>query len=272
MPELPEVETVARGLQRLVGLPVVGVRVQRTDLRSPIAVAEMKGLVGRSVVEVGRRGKVLWWRLQGGGEEVFLRVHLGMSGRLWVGGREMGWEHHEHLRWDFPEFSVRLYDPRRFGWVDVVGVEEFEGWRSQMAPEPWDERVTPQQALTAARGRRGSVKGWLLAGEWVVGIGNIYACEILFAAGVAPGRAVGSLSLGEWERVITAMREVLERAIAAGGTTVRDFTSVEAQEGWFQVQLAVYGRAGKPCTRCGGEVRRVRQGGRTTWWCPGCQR
>lgn len=271
MPELPEVETTRRGLlPHVVGRRIRDVVVRNGNLRWPVP-ADLAGhLKGARVDAIRRRGKYLLFDCCTG----HLLVHLGMSGRLTVVDSALPARRHDHIDVRFDgAAAMRLTDPRRFGamlWVS--GKPEDHVLLKDLGLEPLDAAFTGAALEHRARGRRVAVKHFLMDGHVVTGVGNIYASEALFEAGIHPSRSVSRLSLGRWERVAGAVRSTLERALAAGGTTLRDFASADGHPGLFQTKCAVYGREGKPCPRCGARVRSVRQGQRSTFYCPRCQR
>ncbi len=271
MPELPEVETVARGLAPLVGQRLREVTVRRTDLRRPVPQQALAALVGQPLVAVRRRAKYLLMHFA---HDQVLRWHLGMSGRLYfVASPELSWQAHEHLQLSFERHTLRYRDARRFGACESLSLSECHQWERTLAPEPWDESLTPQCLMAQAqRHRRVSLKALLLSGLLMVGVGNIYASEALFAAGLDPRRTAGSMTLEEWAKLLIAVREVLAQAIAAGGTSLKDYITATGETGYFQVQLAVYGRAGAPCPRCASPIERLVQAGRSTFFCPVCQK
>ncbi|WP_217125911.1 bifunctional DNA-formamidopyrimidine glycosylase/DNA-(apurinic or apyrimidinic site) lyase [Hydrogenophilus thiooxidans] len=270
MPELPEVETVKRGLLPLIGQRWRHVTVRRADLRRPLDASAFSPWRDATVCAVTRRAKVVALELvRADGARAYLRFHLGMSGRLYFTDPASEWLPHEHLELAFSASVLRFRDPRRFGWCDLLPADDYASWSATLAPEPFSPELTPEWAMR--RAGRSSIKAVLLSGRVVVGVGNIYACEALYRAGIAPQRLAATLSAEEWAKLIAAVRAVLEAAIAAGGTSLRDYVTVDGAPGWFQVQLAVYGRAGQPCVRCGTPIERIVQQGRSTWWCPRCQ-
>jgi len=266
MPELPEVEAVRRGLEeRLVGNILTEVRVREPRLRRPVP--SLAPWIGRRLLRVERRGKYLLWRFAEG----TLLVHLGMSGRLAFVAPDEPPGRHDHLDFLFEGILLRYTDPRRFGLVAPLDAAAEWALEARLGLEPWDERLTPAWACAKVQGRRRAIKEVLLSGDVVVGAGNIYACEALFHAGIHPGRPAGTLGEEDWARLLAALRAVFEAAIAAGGTTLRDHRTVEGKGGEYRDRLAVYGREGEPCPNCGTPVRRVTQGGRSTFFCPLCQ-
>ncbi len=279
MPELPEVETVRAGAEpHLRGRRVRAVHLTRGDLRWPMPAAALQGLVGRRCVALTRRSKYLLLHFDGTGAPVAL-VHLGMTGRFLVeaiarAAERPPYRRHEHWRMDFGERLVRFVDPRRFGCLDVVATQQLGSHPllAALGVEPLAEAFDGAFVFRASRRRSASVKSLLMNARLVVGVGNIYASEACWRARVRPRRAASSLSRRECGALARAVRDVLRAAIAAGGTSFRDYVGVAENAGFFARELAVYERAGKPCRRCGGPVRRTVDLGRSTYWCPGCQR
>lgn len=273
MPELPEIEVLKRSLEpRLVGRRVLEVRVDAPALREPLDRRALGALAGRRIERLGRRSKYLLIEVEGGRTLV---IHLGMSGRLTLAPEAAGREPHEHLsfRLDAGE-RLRLRDPRRFGVAFVAATLDLDRDRHflHLGVEPLAPALTGRQLAALAAGRRGPVKSFLMDGRLLVGVGNIYATEALFRAGIHPARSVARISRARWAALAAAVVEVLERAIRAGGTTLNDFADGGGNAGYFQVELAVYGRAGEPCPRCAAPVRRLVQSNRSSFYCPRCQR
>ena len=279
MPELPEVETVRRGIARLLRKQKLrAVTLRRDDLRWPIPKAAVQGLCGRTCRSVARRSKYLQLHF-GGAEEPVALIHLGMSGRLWVDVLENGqpqpeWRLHEHWRMDFGRCLVRYVDARRFGLLDVVpgGVLHEHPLLRHLGPEPLGLEFTGEFLYDRTRRRRAACKSFLMDARNVVGVGNIYASEACFRAGVRPRRAAGRLTRKDCDRLVLAVQAVLRAAIEQGGTTIRDYIGVDEKTGYFQRSLRVYGREGEPCRSCGTAVKRVVDVGRSTFYCPQCQR
>ena len=274
MPELPEVETVRSALHaRLAGRRLVAVDLRRPDLRIPFPPRFAERLSGRRLERLGRRGKYLLWRFDGG---LVLLAHLGMSGRLVLRSGPLGAPAaHEHAVLSFEDGAVvALRDPRRFGLMTLAeeGVLAAHPLLAGMGPEPLEDGFDAAYAAAAFRGRSASVKAALLDQRVVAGLGNIYVCESLHRAGIHPARPAGSLRPARTSRLVAAVRSVLRDAIAAGGSSLRDYTQASGELGLFQHQWAVYGREGRPCGACrAGErcqVRRRSDGGRSTFWCP----
>ncbi|MGH9382338.1 MAG: bifunctional DNA-formamidopyrimidine glycosylase/DNA-(apurinic or apyrimidinic site) lyase [Thermoanaerobaculia bacterium] len=273
MPELPEIEIVRRTLvPRLEGRRIVDVLVRDGRLREPVARARFaRELPGRRIERLGRRAKYLLVELERDRTLVF---HLGMSGRLTWAPRASAPEPHEHLALDLDNGGrLRLRDPRRFGLALLLASSRLPADRHfrHLGPEPLEASFDGMRLAAIAERRRGPVKGLLMDATAVVGVGNIYACEALHRASIHPRRSVARIARPRWERLAAAVREVLEDAIRQGGTTLNDFADGNGESGYFQVSLAVYGREGEPCPRCGRAIRRVVQSGRSTFYCPGCQ-
>ena len=274
MPELPEVETVRRGLAaRLTGRRITHVTVRRPDLRRPLPPDMGQVLTGRAVREFGRRGKYLLVHLDGGG---VLIVHLGMSGRLSIDAAPGGGAH-EHVVLHFDDGAVLRYDDhRRFGLMDLTEaarLDEHELLRS-MGPEPLAPGFDGPALARRLHAKDTPIKAALLDQRVVAGLGNIYVCEALYYAGLSPRRRAGSVQGRRAERLAKAIRHVLEEAIAAGGSSLRDYVQASGELGYFQHRFAVYDRADLPCPGCdcGAGVRRIVQSGRSTFYCAQRQR
>ena len=268
MPELPEVETTVRGLERVLkGRRITSVEARRADLRRAFPEDLGQRLTGAKVTGLGRRAK---YGLIHTDRDDTMIFHLGMTGSWRIDHSKL--EKHDHLLLETDEGKrLALNDPRRFGSVDLVATNELDEWPAfeALGPEPFD--LDARELQRRLRGRAAAIK--LLLGDQriVAGLGNIYVCEALYRAGIHPKGAGGSVSLDRLKRLVTAIREVLTEAIEAGGSTLRDFFSPDGELGYFSKTFFVYDREGKPC-RCGGTVRRIVQGGRSTFYCPACQR
>jgi formamidopyrimidine-DNA glycosylase len=270
MPELPEVEVIRRGLApRLLGKRFLSVKVGKKRLRQASSPQHLtRWLPGRRLERLQRRGKYLVFRLEGG---VTLLIHLGMTGRLLLDPPRRG-EPHVHLVFSLEDgLTLAFQDVRRFGQVLVFGPGEPLMPLEQVGREPFSRRVTPEWLSEASRGRLRPLKNFLLDGRILAGLGNIYACEVMFAAGIHPATPAGALSLEEWNRMLQKIRRILKRAIRQGGTTVNDYLNSHGETGLFQIELMVYGRGGEPCRHCGSAVQRLVQAGRSTFFCPRCQ-
>jgi len=275
MPELPEVEVTRRALAPYVeGRRVESVAVRDARLRWPIPQHLPATLAGRAVRSLARRGKYLLWNFDHG----TLISHLGMSGawRVWPRAQLPAPRLHDHVDVVLARHVLRLTDPRRFGallWhAQDDGPVAAHPLLAHLGIEPFDERFGGAVLHAGSRGRAVAVKQWLLAGQVVVGVGNIYASEALFRAGIDPRMPAGRLSRPRCERLAAAVRDVLTEAIGVGGSTLRDFVSAAGDEGYFMLDAAVYEREGAPCRACGTAIRRIQQGQRSTYYCPHCQR
>jgi formamidopyrimidine-DNA glycosylase len=268
MPELPEVETTVRGLERVLkGRRIARVEARRADLRHAFPQDLGQRLTGARVTSLGRRAKYGLIDTDRGDTMIF---HLGMSGSWRIDHAQL--EKHDHLLLETDEGKrLALNDPRRFGSVDLVATDQLDEWPAfkALGPEPFN--LDARDLQKRLRGRTAAIK--LLLGDQriVAGLGNIYVCEALYRARIHPKRAAGSISLERLKRLVPAIHEVLEEAISAGGSTLRDFASPDGELGYFSKDFAVYDREGQPCA-CGGTVRRIVQGGRSTFYCPACQR
>jgi formamidopyrimidine-DNA glycosylase len=306
MPELPEVETVRRGLEPVMaGARFERVEQRRPDLRFPFPERFIERLQGRTLTHLGRRAKYLMGRLDSGD---VLVMHLGMSGRFSIvhpstsrapppdkgegGGRELlaaftydtGADPvHDHAVFHMSSRAVVIYnDPRRFGYMHLIAETELAAHPliKGLGVEPLGNELTAEHLARRAAGRSADLKAFLLDQRHIAGLGNIYVCEALHRAGLSPNRAASALAdrkgrpTERAERLVPIIRAVLEEAIDAGGSSLRDYKHTDGSLGYFQHRFQVYGREGEPCTRegCGGTVRRIVQSGRSTFLCPRCQR
>ncbi len=271
MPELPEVETTMRALAtRLTGRRVLSVTQRRPDIRFPMPQQLPERLAGRALTGFARRGKFIQTFLDDG---MVLLLHLGMSGRLLLGATPQG--PHEHLTFAFDDGSLlRFVDPRRFGMVDLVPASELQAhrWLAGLGAEPLAPGFDGAALRRALAGRRVAVKLALMDQRRLVGVGNIYASESLYRARISPLRPAGRVGAAACARLAAAVREVLGEAIAAGGSSLRDYVQSNGELGHFQNDFRVYDRAGSPCPGCARPIRRIVQGGRATFYCPTCQR
>jgi len=270
MPELPEVETTVRGLTPILeGRRLVHVEARRADLRWPLPPDLRQRLTGARVTGLGRRAKYGLVETDRGDTLVF---HLGMSGRWRIDPESIGTHDHFLMETDAGR-RVALNDPRRFGSLDLVRTEALSAYGPfvRMGPEPLGDDFNTASLRRALAGRSAPIKALLLDQRIVAGLGNIYVCEALHLAGIAPGRVGGSIGTARLDRLVAGVKAVLLAAIAAGGSTLRDYAQPDGELGYFSSQWRVYGREGEPC-RCGAPVRRRVDSGRSTFYCPRCQR
>lgn len=283
MPELPEVETIRRGLEPVLsGARLVRVEQRRSDLRFPLPERFAERLTGATVVRLDRRAKYLLAELDQGETWV---THLGMTGRFSVGDVQPGrFAHaaaqtpaHEHLVLETDRADrIGFFDARRFGYMDLIATaaREAHPWFRDLGPEPLGNGFSAAGLAEAFSGRRQNVKATLLDQKVVAGLGNIYVCEALHRAAIAPDTPAGALAPVRLQRLAEAVRDVLREALEAGGSTLRDFANAEGGQGYFQHAFRVYGREGEACPRprCRGVVARSVHAGRSTFHCPRCQR
>lgn len=287
MPELPEVETVRRGLaQALAGARVTRVKLARADLRFPFPQGFVERLQGARILALERRAKFLLAPLDSGETWV---THLGMTGRfsLWEGGQnhrpgdfyyaKPPDPKHTHVELELEGGTVLAYnDVRRFGFMDMISTEALphHPWFAGLGPEPLGPGFTPKYLAAALAGRSQAIKPALLDQGIVAGLGNIYACEALYASGISPLRAANAVSAAAVRTLTGAIRAVLEASIEVGGSTLRDYAGADGAPGAFQNAFQAYGRANTPCLRsnCPGTIERTVQAGRASFFCPACQR
>ena len=269
MPELPEVETTRRGLApALCGQRIVAVEIRRRDLRQPIP-TQVDSLAGHVFLALRRRGKYLIADLDHG----HLLIHLGMSGSLALVSATQAWRRHEHWALRLSDGrELRYHDPRRFGCLLWTEAPEQHPLLAHLGPEPLTPDFAAEHLYRVSRGRKTAIKTLLMDARCVVGIGNIYAQEALFVAGLRPQRAAGSLSRKDCQGLHAAVVAQLEAALRAGGSSLRDYVNAQGELGYFQTTLAVYGRAGLPCPRCLAPLAQIRLSGRSSAYCRHCQR
>src|SRR4249919_1753190 len=270
MPELPEVETTRRGLApHLEGRTVTGVVLRRPDLRWPIPDEVRDLLPGQRIAAVRRRAKYLLLDTSAGSA----LLHLGMSGSLRVLPAATPVKAHDHVDLALDSRRVlRFTDPRRFGCLLWQPAGETHDLLKHLGPEPLSDAFDGDYLFALSRGRRAPVKTFLMDQGIVVGVGNIYAAESLFRAGIAPNREAGEVSRARYARLAAAVKDILAFAITRGGTTLRDFLSPDSAPGYFEQELFVYGREGEACKSCGRTLHGLRLGNRATAWCSRCQR
>ncbi|MEL6584940.1 MAG: bifunctional DNA-formamidopyrimidine glycosylase/DNA-(apurinic or apyrimidinic site) lyase [Pseudomonadota bacterium] len=283
MPELPEVETVRRGLEPVMtGQRIVTAQVNRPDLRWPLPERMAERLTGARVERLGRRSKYILAELDTGES---LLIHLGMSGRMLISGAQVGAFHHahpapekhDHVVLDMENGGrVTFNDARRFGAMDLMPTDAAdEHWLlNTLGPEPLSNGFSAAYLAAAIAEKRSPIKAVLLDQRIVAGLGNIYVCEALWRAGISPKRLAKNIGAKRIERLAVAIREVIEEAIAAGGSSLRDYRQADGELGYFQHSFAAYGREGEPCRteNCSGTVQRIVQSGRSSFYCATCQR
>ena len=275
MPELPEVETVRRGLAlKISGRRIVRAELRRLDLRRPFPPALAERLDGARIGALGRRGKYILIELDADG---VLLLHLGMSGRVTVGNAALPAAPHDHVVLTLDDDTViRFNDPRRFGLIDYVrrGEAARHPLLARLGPEPLEASFDGAYLTSKLAGKQTPIKAALLDQRIVAGLGNIYVCEALYRAGLSPKRLAASIGRRRADRLAAAIKSVLTEAIAAGGSSVRDYVQADGELGYFQHHWAVYGREGEPCPgcNCAEGVRRIAQSGRSTFYCAKRQR
>lgn len=270
MPELPEVETIVRDLQSLVvGATIEGVEVLRPDLIAGNPETFQQALAGSRITGIDRRAKNIVVSLNGD----TLIINLGMTGRVLVPLEGVDEPPHLGVRFRLRDGRRILYqDVRRFGFLEVMPAREWKFRQERLGLEPLSDDFDPRTLHRLTRGSRVAIKTWLMDQRRVVGIGNIYASEALFRARISPRKAARRLSRKECERLHDGVRQVLQEAIDFRGTTLLDYRDAAGEQGEFARRLRVYDRAGEPCVDCGAPIRRIVQGGRSTFYCPSCQR
>ncbi len=270
MPELPEVETTRRGIEpHITGNTLTAVVVRERRLRWPVPRQLNQLVAGQTVQSLQRRGKYLLLNLSTG----TVMIHLGMSGSLRILDCSIPPHKHDHVDFVFQNGQcLRLRDPRRFGSVLFTHQDPLKHkLLADLGPEPLARHFTGEYLFRQSRGKKVAVKLFIMNSKIVVGVGNIYANEALYLAGIHPGRSAGRLSAARYVRLAQAIKSVLRAAIKAGGTTLRDFTAEDGRPGYFRQQLHVYGKAGEPCSRCGATIKHIKLGQRATYYCPHCQ-
>lgn len=271
MPELPEVETTRRGIEpHVVDQKIREVIVRRRDLRWPVSVT-LEETEGHTITSVQRRSKYLLLSISDG---TTVMIHLGMSGSLRVVQPAEEWKKHDHVALSLANGKqLRFHDPRRFGLIfHLSGKPAEHPLICSLGPEPLDEAFTSDYLFDRCARRAAAIKLIIMDAKIVVGVGNIYASEALFHAGIRPQTAANQLTKTRIPKLIHAIREVLLASIEQGGTTLRDFLNSDGSPGYFSQRLFVYGRKGEPCLKCGSLIEHAVLGQRATYWCPKCQK
>lgn len=273
MPELPEVETVCRGLEKVYqGQTITKVEYRRPNLRLPLPQDMPKAAAGKSITHIHRRAKYALIDLSGGHT---ILLHLGMSGRLVFGRGERHLDKHDHVLLHFQNAPTLIFnDPRRFGVIDFCATTKLDAHPllKDMGPEPLEKDFTGDYLYAATRNKKGPIKPFIMNNAVVVGVGNIYAAESLFKAGIRPMRAAGNLTKAECAKLVEAIKTVLKAAIKAGGSSIRDYVQSDGTVGYFHSQFMVYGRDGEACKTCGSVIKEVVQAGRSGCYCAKCQK
>lgn len=270
MPELPEVETSRRGIApHLEGTTIACVTVRDRRLRWPVSKTVEKNLTGSTILSVDRRAKYLLIRTSNG----TAMIHLGMSGSVFIVDHGTPASIHDHFDVELSSRkSLRFRDPRRFGSLHWTRNVDTHKLIRDLGPEPLSDAFDPDYLFERSRGRKVTVKQFIMTAGVVVGVGNIYASEALFKAGIHPKRAAGRVARARYDRLVVAIKDVLQQAIEAGGTTLRDFYGGDGEAGYFQQQLNVYGREDEPCQVCNTPISAIVLGQRSTYYCKDCQK
>jgi len=271
MPELPEVETTCRGLSpHIENHKITAVTIRNFKLRWPVDDDLADKLLNQTLHKISRRAKYLLFQCDTG----TLIIHLGMSGHLQVIDNNKSVGKHDHADFQFEHgLTLRYTDPRRFGailWSEYQDIQQHP-LLNKLGPEPLLESFSANYLLKITRGRRSPIKTFIMNGQQVVGVGNIYANEALFLAKIHPKTPAGKLSKEQASLLVTSIKQVLNKAIKAGGTTLKDFKKTDGKPGYFAQQLHIYGREGEPCSQCGSQIIQYKQAQRTTYFCPQCQ-
>ena len=270
MPELPEVETLRRALLPLIlNRPCTALKFYRKDIRYPIPQATLyRQMKNQIVCQVQRIGKYLLLKVPKGA----MLLHLGMSGRVSLRDTMSPKEKHTHATFQFGQkVFLHFIDPRRFGCILWVPHSGKHSLLDNLGPDPFSTEAHPDALKIRAKNCKSPIKTFIMDSRRITGIGNIYACESLFHAGINPKRKAGLITFSEWERLLSCIRSTLENSIAAGGTTLRDFFEPSGKKGYYAVKLSVYGKEGKPCAKCETPISRLIHSGRSTFFCKTCQ-
>lgn len=271
MPELPEVQTTVSGLQRYAqSQTITHVTFNRENIRYPLDTAWIAHIEKQSIIRISRRAKLIVMQLSKG----YLLWHLGMTGSLRVSDNGEVRRLHDHIEMTLSGGNIlRFHDPRRFGYLKwFANQAALRDSIAHYGVEPLSDDFSGKWLYHYSRGKKQAVKNVIMNQAVVVGVGNIYACEALFLSGIRPQTPCGRISQARYDRLVAAIKKVLQRAIALGGTTLRDFENADAKPGYFQQSLLVYGREGEPCRQCQSLITAVKLGGRNSFYCPKCQR
>lgn len=273
MPELPEVETVCRGLSGMMeGQRITHVTLRRPDLRIPFPQGFAAQVAGKKVMAIQRRAKYILITLEDG---IVILLHLGMSGRIFLRDAGTKPQKHDHVIFDVGQGKEIVFnDPRRFGLVDLT---RQDAWQTHpllknLGLEPLENSFNGAALYALTRKRKTPIKLLLMNASLIVGVGNIYASESLFRAGISPLRHAGKLTQKEADGLVVSIKQVLQDAIKAGGSSLKDFVAADGETGYFQHHFSVYGKEGQPCERCKHPIKQIKQSGRSTFYCPSCQK
>jgi formamidopyrimidine-DNA glycosylase len=276
MPELPEVEVICRGIRSfLIGHTVTAIQCSGKKLRHPVPMEAMqRTMVNQKIISVERRAKFLQLGLEKG---EMLIIHLGMTGNLGIFPPTSPRAKHDHVLWLLDNSTeLRYNDSRRFGSIQLLAADEVADREKTIfkttGPEPFGNDFTAEYLQNLAEGKSLAVKLFIMTNQTVAGIGNIYANESLFSAGIRPSRKAQEITLKEWGRLVIEIRKVLTHAIECGGSSISDFLNASQEKGYFQINFKVYGREGMPCTRCSTKIEKEKLGGRASYFCPKCQK
>ena len=276
MPELPEVEVIKRGLQpHLIDQTITEVAYNQKPLRTPVDIVKIrKEIVANSIIEIRRRAKYILLQM---GNGAILVIHLGMTGNLGIFPKESPLTKHDHIQWTLKNGNqLRYNDIRRFGSIQILSASESINCEKTVfktsGPEPFDELFTAKYLYKRAKGKNVAVKQFIMNSQIVVGIGNIYANESLFRAGIRPDKPIKSIKLKQWTTLIETIQKVLIHAIDCGGSTISDFLNASQERGYFQMNFTVYGKAGLPCPKCTTTLEKSKIGGRASFYCKNCQK
>ena len=272
MPELPEVETLKRALTPLVlNKRLVKLSFLRKNLRFPIPSTKIrKGLLNQEIAKITRRGKYILLHVPDGA----LLIHLGMSGRINQAPSMEPIEKHTHAIFKFdPDVYLHYIDPRRFGCLLWVPIGQGHPLLNEIGPDPLEKEITAtKMMLLAKKCKKVSIKNFLMDSKRIAGVGNIYACETLFSARISPKKIARRISFSQWTLILSNLRDILQKSITAGGTTLRDFHSTDGSQGYYKFSLAVYGKENEPCIVCTQPIKRIIQSARSTFYCKECQK
>ncbi len=271
MPELPEVETTVVGLRHYVEKATITDSLfHRDKIRYPLDKAWIKKITGQKIVRVYRRAKIIVMQLENG----YLLWHLGMTGSLRVSQPNEEKRQHDHVECQLDNGRIlRFHDPRRFGYLKWFADEtSMQASIAHYGIEPLSDAFSAEYLYKISRNKTQPIKNLIMNQEIVVGVGNIYACEALYSAEIRPQTSSGKISKPRYQRLVQAIKRILQKAIAQGGTTISDFENAEAKPGYFQQSLSVYGKTDSPCVQCKTPIKTIKLGGRNSFYCPSCQK